>query len=282
MEKYLFTKLSGAGNDFVLFDSRINSGLKLNPLKIRKICDRKYGVGGDGILLISDNPGVAFDVQYYNADGSGGSLCGNGARCAIYYCKISGRFGNELVNFTLNGTGYSGSVLEDRLVRFNLNPPGSLKYNIKFNTRNFKLNSSFIDTGSPHVVININDVLDNNSKPAFRSIDDIPLFEIGREIRYSPEFAPGGTNVNIIEIRNDVVYIRTYERGVENETLACGSGSVAAALLSNSAFGLESPVRLSTKGGSELLVHFKRGGGNFEEVSLTGPAEVIFSGELSI
>jgi diaminopimelate epimerase len=282
MEKYFFTKLSGAGNDFVLFDTRINPGLELNPLKIRKICDRRYGVGGDGILILSDSSGVAFNLLYYNADGSGGSLCGNGARCAIYYGNKSGRFGEELVNFSVNGIGYSGRVLEEKLVKFFLNPPESFTFGLKLKSRDYTMTASFVNIGSPHLIIALKDVLKDDFNRAFSKIEEVPVFELGSELRYLPEFSPAGTNVNFIEVKENIVYIRTYERGVENETYACGSGSVAAALVSNSIFNLEAPVSLYTKSGSKLTVDFKTGDNRFDNISLTGPAEITFNGELSI
>ena len=284
MRAISFTKLSGAGNDFILFDNKINPEFGLSSDKIREICDRRNGIGADGVIIISDLPGYSFDMKYFNADGSSGSLCGNGARCAIKYGEISGRVNAELTQFKANGKDYSGQILANGQIKFYLNPPKKIKHNFKIKAAGQLITASYTDTGSPHVVINVNDILENPLKPDsfYKNIDYLPVFEIGREIRYSPEFAPEGTNVNFIENENGTIKIRTYERGVENETLACGTGSVAAALIVYGTGNLNPPIRLKVKSGEILQVDFGTDSGNFKNLSLTGPAEVIYNGELSI
>jgi diaminopimelate epimerase len=284
MINYSFTKLNAAGNDFILFDKKVNPEVELTPQVIKKLSHRQTGIGADGILLISDIDGYAFGMNYYNADGSTGSLCGNGVRCAIWYGKESCRIGDDRVNFIANGTEYSGKVLDYGLVRFYLNQPAKLKYNFKIKAANQLINASYADTGSPHVVINIGDVLRNPSVPNsfFMDLNDFPVKEIGREIRNHKDFAPEGTNVNFIRIENEVVKIRSYERGVEDETLSCGTGSVAAAIISNANYNLKPPINLLSKGGFKLVVDFIVENHEVRDLSLTGPAEITFKGEITI
>lgn len=284
MKEISFTKLSGAGNDFVLFDRKLNPDLVLSEEKIKKICDRRFGVGADGVLVISDIKGYAFDMKYFNADGSTGSLCANGARCALKYGSVSGRVQKEIVNFRANEIEYSGVIIDENKIKFFLNPPKNLKYNFKVKAAGQLITASFADTGSPHLVIKINDVLKNPAviSSFFRNINDVPVFELGRELRYLRDFAPGGTNVNFIQIEDGEIKIRTYERGVENETLACGTGSVASALISYVNDDLKPPIKLRVKSGDILEVDFEIENQNVKELSLTGPAEIIFNGELSI
>lgn len=284
MKQFNFTKLSGAGNDFVLFDRKQNPELDLSAHSIKKICERRSGVGADGILVISDLDGCAFEMNYYNADGTTGSLCANGARCALLYGKVSGRLNNDIVNFYANGIQYSGIVLDERRVKFFLNPSKNLKRNFKIKAANQLITASFLDTGSPQVVIKIQDVLKNSADPNsfYKNLDAVPVYELGKEIRYHRDFAPEGTNVNFIDIKEDVIKIRSYERGVEEETLSCGTGSVASAIVTYMNEKRKPPIKLLAKSGNELVVDFKIVNQIVQELSLTGPAEIIFNGEISI
>ncbi|MEW6703184.1 MAG: hypothetical protein AB1298_10780, partial [Bacteroidota bacterium] len=164
-----------------------------------------------------------------------------------------------------------------------LNPPKKIKYNFKIKTAGQLITASFADTGSPQVVIRIKDVLENPAdlKSFYNSIDIFPVFELGREIRYHKDFMPEGTNVNFIDIEGDLIKIRSYERGVEDETLSCGTGSVAAALISYVNDNLKPPIKLMAKSGDQLIVDFKIENQEVQELSLTGPAEVTFKGEFN-
>ncbi len=276
--------MSGAGNDFILFDKKINPDIELDAELINKICQRRTGIGADGVLLIENNDGSKYTVKYFNSDGSTGSLCANGARCAIKYGKESGRFGFQTADFIVNGTCYSGQVFENGLVKFNLAEPKDLKRNFKIKAGGQLINASYVNTGSPHVVINVSDVLHDNRKPNsfFGEISELPVFDLGREIRYSPDFAPEGTNVNFIQVENGKIKIRSYERGVEEETLSCGTGSVASAIVSFINVGLQPPITLLAKSGAELVVDFKYRDNQFKDLSITGPADITFKGELTI
>ncbi|MEW6196270.1 MAG: diaminopimelate epimerase [Bacteroidota bacterium] len=284
MKQLFFTKLSGAGNDFVLLDSQINGEIDLKPQKIKEICDRHNGIGADGLIFFNEKPGVAFEMKNFNADGTTGSLCANGARCTIFYASHKGLINGSPVSFLSNGTSYSGQDLGGGKVKFNLNAPSNFKFNFKVKAAGQLINASFVDTGSPHVVIDINEILLNPKNPGsvYRSIDEVPVYEIGKEIRYSKDFAPGGTNVNFYEVDKNVIKVRTYERGVENETLACGTGIVATALILNANKKVNPPMDILTKGGDLLTVDFKIVDQKVETLSLVGPAKIIFKGEITI
>ena len=279
MENISFAKMSGAGNDFILFDKKNYPTLKLDAEVIRKLCNRRNGIGADGIITISDNGKYDFLMEYFNADGSTGSLCGNGSRCAIKFAKITGRLKSEDVNFISNGKEYKGTIINDDKIKFFFNDIENLELELVIQAYNQELKVSFLDTGSPHVVININDIF--IEKTVMNNIDDVPVFEIGKEIRYLKEFSPDGTNVNFIMIKNNKVYIRTYERGVENETLACGTGAAASAVIASLKYEVPSPVNLITKGGDELIVDFALHQNKIKELALTGPAKITFTGEIS-
>jgi diaminopimelate epimerase len=284
MKFIYFSKMSGAGNDFIVIDKNENPGFVLSQNVITKICNRRTGIGADGVILIENSNDFDFEMNYYNSDGSFGSLCGNGARCAIKFADISGRLKNSSTKFKANALMYSGEVLDDDAIKFNLNPPSKLKYNFKIKAFGQLINASFADTGSPHTVVNINDVEKNPAHPGnkFDDILEFPVLQIGRELRYAPEFLPGGTNVNFILIKNDKVYIRTYERGVEDETWACGTGSVAAALITYVTHKLSPPIILVPKSNEELNVSFIVENNRVQSLSLTGPAKLIFTGQIQI
>lgn len=281
MGKIIFTKMSGAGNDFVFIDERENSGITLSTNLIKTLCDSKTGIDTDGLILIKDKIDFDFEMQYYNADGTTNTLCGNGARCAIKFANDTNRLSSVNASFYSNGITYTGLIIEDELVRFDFNPPGKIKLNFKVKASDQLITANYADTGSPHIVIKINDVLENPQNP-FSNYDQLmefPIFNIGKEIRNLPEFAPGGTNVNFIKIINGSILIRTFERGVENETLACGTGSVASALVVNLTDNIEPPIKLITKSSEHLTVDFEKNNNIFENVSLTGSAKTIFIGE---
>ena len=248
MQKIFFKKMSGAGNDFIVVDKNQNPGLILTSEKIKNLCNRRNGIGADGLITIEDLPDYSYKMVYYNSDGSTGSLCANGARCSIWFAEITSRLIDGSAKFISNDAEYSGEVLEDELIKFYLNPPKQIKYNFKIKAGGQMITSNFADTGSPHILIKISDVLKDvvNPKSSFKNIMDFPVFNLGKEIRYCSDFKPGGTNVNFIDVVDNIIHIRTYERGVEDETLACGTGSVAAALICYVKDNLKPPISLKT------------------------------------
>ncbi len=270
MKNIFFTKMSGAGNDFILIDADDDPEFSLTKKAVPKLCDRHNGIGADGVILISSSEQYDFVMNYYNADGSTGSLCGNGARCAIKFALNTKRIKDKSARFLSNNSEYSGEILEDGMIRFNLNPPYDLRKNIQLKAAGKEMKAHFINTGSPQVVIRVAD------------IDKIPVETIGKEIRYLAEFAPGGTNVNFVKIENEEIHIRTYERGVESETLACGTGSVAAAIICHQTDGIKMPVTILTRSKDKLFVNFNFRNDEFSNVSLTGPVSEVYKGQFQI
>ena len=270
MKNISFVKMSGAGNDFILINKSQIPNIVLTNSVISQLCDRRNGIGADGIIIIKNTQGYDFVMDYYNADGSFGALCGNGARCAIKFANDTGITDSDSVSFISNEVEFSGELLVNGLIKLNLQPTKVIDENIMIDVGGSNVSGSYVDTGSPHVVLIVDD------------LNLQPIVQTGKEIRYNPAFAPGGTNVNFIKFVNGKIHIRTYEKGVENETLACGTGAVAAAIIGFRKFEIQPPIFLLTKGGDELIVNFITDGSKFSNVSLTGPAKKIYNGEIGI
>ncbi|MEN8192723.1 MAG: diaminopimelate epimerase [Bacteroidota bacterium] len=281
MKEIIFTKLTGAGNDFILIDSELNSDISISPSLIKKLCDRRFGIGADGLLVISDDLETDFQMKYFNSDGTSGMLCGNGARCIIKYAEHTGRIKDSQTKFVFQSERFSGNVIDKNTIKFDLNPPSQIKENIVVNILGKSFNAAFIDNGAHHVIIDL-------AKQSFDSedlqdIEQFPVEKYGRAIRYSDQFAPLGTNVNFIQHEKEIIKIRTYERGVEQETLACGTGAVASALTSVLSGEGSAPITLRTKSNELLMVDFNVSPTNeIENVSLTGPAKIVFKGKIKI
>jgi diaminopimelate epimerase len=283
MKKLFFAKMSGAGNDFIVFDKIVNPDLILDSNAIKRLCDRRNGIGADGVITIGDSDSYDFMMEYYNSDGSTGSLCGNGARCAIKFAESTKRVKQQKAKFISNGKSYIGEVLNDSQVKVYFNEPQNLKYNFKVKALGQLVNASYVDTGSPHVVINATEILKKPENPRlfYENINDVPVYEIGKEVRNLPEFLPDGTNVNFYFIKDNQVYIRTYERGVEDETLACGTGNAATAIVINNLHKIAPPITLNTRGGDKLIIDFEKGNNIIRNLALTGPVKVVFTGEIN-
>ncbi len=256
--KFPFKKYQATGNDFVIVDNR-NGVYTFSVDQIKEICDRKFGVGADGIMLVEKHPSLDFNLIYYNADGSA-SLCGNGSRAAV---KMASSLG--IVNGKAKFNAYDGLHEADLLSNGNVRLKMSDVKEVKGLNKDF-----FVNTGSPHFIQFVTD------------IKSFPVFDEGRKIRYSENFKPTGTNANFVELLEDnSIFVRTYERGVENETLSCGTGVTAAALAS-SFHKYSSPVTVKTLGG-ELSVEFNlRHDGSFTDIFLIGPAKMVFEGTLEL
>lgn len=258
MKKIHFHKYQATGNDFVVIDNR-EGKLQLSTEEVTRICDRRLGVGADGLMLVENHPSLQFNLTYYNSDGSQ-SLCGNGSRAAVHFASRLGMVNGKSVFNAFDGE-HSAELLPKGIVRLKMNPVSDVK----------QLGDDvFLNTGSPHFIRFVN------------NIDNYPVFEEGRKIRYSEEFNPGGTNVNFVSLEGqNTIFVRTYERGVENETLSCGTGVTAAAIAA-SLKGYSSPVSIKTLGG-ELSVEFKSSqSGTFKEIFLIGPAKMVFEGDLEL
>src|SRR5256885_44117 len=262
-----FTKMDGAGNDFILIDNRAGN-IDLDRSQIARLCDRHRGIGADGILLLEKPSKHAdFRMRYFNADGGEVEMCGNGARCfARFAKKVAGA--QEKISFETPAGVISAELVGD-LVTLQMTEPTDLRLDIKLPVANGNKTIHFINSGVPHVVIPI------------PRIDDVDVRRDGSAIRYHKMFSPRGANVNFIEKRGPkTIAIRTYERGVEDETLACGTGIVASALIFAATENTNGPITVIARGGDELQVGFEKIGNQFRNVTLTGPAEFVFEGSI--
>ncbi|PYL50099.1 MAG: diaminopimelate epimerase [Verrucomicrobia bacterium] len=264
-----FTKMNGAGNDFILFDNR-TADIDLDRNQIAQLCDRHRGIGADGILLLENPTNRAdFRMRYFNADGGEAEMCGNGARCfARFADKVGGQKGR--ISFE-TPAGVISAELKDDLVTLRMTEPTDLRLNVDLSMAAENRTVHFINSGVPHVVIPV------------AKIDNVDVRGEGAAIRHHEMFSPNGTNVNFIEkLGPNKIAIRTYERGVENETLACGTGIVASALIFAASENCEGPVTVLARGGDELQVSFEETQHEFRNVTLTGPAEFVFEGTIDI
>ncbi len=264
-----FTKMNGAGNDFVLLDNRAGS-LRLDAKTIERICDRHRGVGADGVLLVEPAAnGADFRMRYYNSDGGEAEMCGNGARCFA-------RYANRLADSTAavsfeTPAGVITAEFTGDLVRINMSTPKDLRLNDSIDVLGERMDVHSINTGVPHAIVIVDD------------LDAVDVQRLGRTIRYHEHFTPKGTNVNFIKILDaNTIAIRTYERGVEGETLACGTGVVACALILRELHSVQPPIGVRVKGGETLQVGFEKSGSGFINVTLTGPADFVFDGSIKL
>lgn len=262
-----FARMHGCGNDFVVIDDRATDWYARRHDLARALCDRRKGLGGDGLILIGSDAEVDFAMSYTNATGVDGEMCGNGARCVVKRAHDLGLIGNATRFRTL--AGLMQADLQDGLISLAMTTPSLAELNLTLTIGSESWTGHAIDTGVPHLVI------------FTTAIEQIELARIGPLLRYHPHFSRG-VNVNFAERRGTNRYrVRTYERGVEAETLACGTGSVATALIAHLLGEAQSPVIIEPTGGSELEITFVPGSGDrFTDVRLTGPAETIACGDL--
>ncbi len=256
-----FYKYNGVGNDFILFNDYDNTIPTFSQKQIQSFCDRRFGIGADGVMILKKSKVLDFDMDFYNPDGSGGTMCGNGGRCIAAFAYKKGIAGKHMKFLASDGL-HEAFVGFRNIVKLKM---------IDVETVNTIQNNYFCDTGAPHYIIFSDD------------IDRINVVEEGRKIRYSEKYKEIGINVNFVKIEeNHEISIRTYERGVENETLACGTGAVAAALTCAEVNEFCSgEVTVHTKGGM-LKVSFIRQNNKYEDIWLTGPADFVFEGEIDI
>ena len=264
-----FTKMNGAGNDFVMIDNRAGE-VELTSAQIAKICDRHRGVGADGILLIEAASNSAdFRMRYYNSDGGEAEMCGNGARCFARFAEKIAGAGKNLSFET--PAGIIAAHLHGELVTLKMSEPTDLRLNVTLTVGDETKKIHFINTGVPHVVVPV------------ANIEKVDVPRKGAAIRRHKKFTPKGTNVNFLERRGEnKIAIRTYERGVENETLACGTGVVASALIFGATEKTSGPIGVLVRGGSELSVDFRHDDEHFKDVTLTGPADFVFEGTIEL
>ena len=262
-----FTKLSGAGNDFVALDDRDGRLGNTDPGALaRALCDRHLGIGADGLLILARSTVADVKMKYYNADGTYGGMCGNGGRCTVQYARLLGVPGDELTLEALDFVYRARFTAHG--VRLHMKNPVGIVRGIRVATADGTHTVHAIDTGSPHIVCFVQD----------RTTVDVT--GIGRALREHERFKPSGTNVNFVEtLGTSALGMRTYERGVEAETLACGTGSVASAVIAHLEYGLRPPITIHTRSGDILRVDFKVNGTQITEVTLEGPAVNVFTGK---
>ncbi len=266
-KKTFFDKYVAAGNDFLVVDNR--AGLVKKPAEAAKaLCDRKMGVGADGLLLLERSKKATIKMRIFNPDGSQAEMCGNGVRCLAHFAfnrKLAG------ARHTVEtGAGLIEAQVRGAVVKAKLTDPNGLRLNVRLNINGHGESLHLINTGVPHAVI------------VDKDLDACEVQTRGRAIRTHAHFSPRGTNVNFIRRTQEGIAVRTYERGVEGETLACGTGSTASALVASSLFGLASPVRVKTQSGETLKVHYKKGPKGYSQVFLEGPVTKSFEGSVDL
>ncbi len=272
--KFSFWKMSGSGNDFIVADNRDGAVRREDmPALAARLCARKISVGADGLILVQNGPKtdengpkVDYEWAFFNADGSEAEMCGNGSRCAAKFAFLNGIAGRTQSFRTLAGI-IRAEVLENS-VKVRLTRPERIEPEIVLDVDGRKIQVFSVNTGVPHVVVRVDD------------LESTDVDGLGRKIRFHPRFAPAGTNVNFLFADGKTTRIRTYERGVEGETLACGTGAVASALARAVREDAASPVPVLTRGNGVLTIHFMKTGETFENVYLEGDARIIYRAEL--
>ena len=258
MQELHFYKYQGTGNDFVMLDNREQQFDRKNIALVKQLCHRKYGIGADGLILIENHPNADFEMVYYNSDGSQ-SLCGNGSRCAVHFARFLGIIEDNAQFIAIDGLHEAYMIKEQVFLRMhNVNKVERYEEDM------------FINTGSPHYIRFV------------KELTKVNMVEEGRKIRNSDIFKKEGTNVNFAEPTEEgKLYVRTYERGVEDETLSCGTGVTAVALAS-SYLGYKSPIKLVTPGGQLQVAFNVKGEESFTDIYLSGPATMVFAGKIKV
>lgn len=256
-----FFKYQGTGNDFIMIDNRSKS-IQLSPQQINRLCDRRFGIGADGLIFLELEPGLDFKMVYYNSDGNQSSMCGNGGRCLVAFAKHLKVIESKARFVAIDGV-HEALISDDGIVSLKMQDVKTIEVGDDF---------YFLDTGSPHYVKLVKDV------------NGYDVFNEGKAIRYNNRFKENGTNVNFIEKLEDELFVRTYERGVEDETYSCGTGVTAAALVAavNGSSNSKNNCMIHTKGGKLEVTFEKVLEHTFYNIWLKGPAELVFSGSISV
>lgn len=276
MQTIEFVKMTGAGNDFVLIDNRHGrysyDWSSLSPV----VCNRRYGVGADGLLVIEPSIKALFKMNYYNADGSFGGMCGNGGRCSAFYIMEQMKY-REVDFEALDYVYHASKATGDERLQLWMKDPHGIQLHKEINIFNEMLITHSINTGSPHVIL----FMDELPLAVQGKILNDGIHELGKSIRNHVSFSPDGTNVNFVTLSGqNVIEMRTYERGVEDETLACGTGSIAAAAITSIVKGYNNPMTVRTRSNELLRVSFDKEGERLTNVILEGSAKKVFSGIL--
>lgn len=278
-----FTKMSGAGNDFIVFNAS-NQNLILSKEQIQLLCDRHFGIGADGILIIKSSEKSDFDLLYFNADGSSDVLCVNGARCAIMYA-YKNKIISQKCNFSFINKIYNGEIVSNNLVKINLEYNPIVKLNQTLKIDEIELNYHYVDLGSKHIIIPYETLLNKLLKfyTEDEKFDRMNIEKIGKKLRFHNDFQPDGVNVNfVLKKEGNTLSIRTYERGVEGETHACGSGSISSAIVYSVINNLNPPIFIETRSKKIFEIDFKKTNNIFNNISLIGEASIIFEGKINL
>jgi len=264
-----FSKMSGSGNDFIVIDNRDHHIREEEMTRlVERACRRRISVGADGVIFVVPSKAYDFAWRFFNADGGEVEMCGNGGRCVSRFAFLKQIAGPEMTFETLAGP--ISAEVKGRRVKILMPKPGPAQMDIDLEFQEGWVNCDYMNTGVPHVVV------------AVEKLDAHPVTVQGRAVRWHRRFQPEGTNANFMtRIGPHRIRVRTYERGVEDETLACGTGSIASALVGAARGMVESPVTVETRGGEELIIHFQRKGDTFENVWLEGNTTLVYEGQLS-
>ena len=274
MKNISFYKISAAGNDFILIDNREGVLPKDVSSMAARLCNRKFAIGADGLIILEKSKMADFKMRFFNSDGSAAEMCGNGARSLARFAHKIGAAQKQM-SFETDAGIVSAEILKNN-VRVGLSQPKDIRLDFVLKVDKMEFNASFINTGVPHTVIYVND------------IEKADVENIGRDVRNHKEFMPSGTNVNFVQVKDShTLLVRTYERGVEAETLACGTGATASAVVSGIKKLVVPPVDCITRGGYTLSVTYKLNDSGdlispVDNVFLEGPADIAFSGEIEL
>ena len=266
-----FEKMSGTGNDFVIIDNRsLRIPVAEQSDMAKKLCRRMFSIGADGLIFIEKSDVVDFSWNFYNSDGSVAEMCGNGSRCAARFAYRHGIAGKKMKFATLAGIIEAEIGSDEAVVKVKMTSPHDFRLGLSLSLGDEERSVGFVDTGVPHAVI-------------FVGSGDIPVKDWGQVVRFHELFAPKGTNANFVTVLPDGrLKVRTYERGVEAETMACGTGAVASALFAAVQKGLESPVEVITSGGETLTILFDLFDGPVaDNVFLQGPTRLVYTGNVT-
>jgi len=264
-----FVKMQAGGNDFIVLDNRKNIYSGKFPQLASKLCQRKISIGADGLLILGNKPGYDFQMRYFNADGSEANFCGNGASCLALFAYQK-KIAPAKMNF-LTKSGIISATVEEGKVKLKMPNPERLNLDFSLDIDGKKYLFSFIDTGVPHTVNFV------------QEINKINVNNLGKKIRYHNFFQPAGTNVNFAKIKNrSAISIRTYERGVEGETLSCGTGVVASAIIAGLKNLVSPPVEVLTQSGETLKVYYQIKNNQIDEVYLENSPKIVYTGEIEI
>lgn len=271
MKKIRFVKMHGAGNDFILVDDRTGAFPAHDNLRIAALAARRTGIACEGVILVQCSSVADFRMVFFNPDGTEADLCGNGARCVAAFAREIGAVGSDSMTFETRAGLMRAEVLDSGLVCVRMPEPRNRRYNLQVKVKGSVIAGDSLDTGVPHFIV------------PCESVATVDVAKLGRELRLADDFAPNGTNVDFVQYKSpNIAIMRTYERGVEAESGACGTGAVAAAVAGVETKGLTMPVRVRCTHGCELVIDAEETAGGEKIFTLTGPVKRVFEGEIDL